>query len=761
MIVKIKQIHGIDAFDQVKWDGEDLKTYNLFYGWNGSGKTTVSRILSFLEKKEIGLNDYQSIEFGIQTTTGVLKTSDIKSHSLDLRVFNEDFVKGNVFFDDSTAKHIIIIGKENLDLQKEITALEEEKKATQDELEKLQGKRPKAIKHEQILTEAAQDVTKQFGYTPLANDVYYGRSYKKTKVEDLLAEGLINEQILDSLIITDPEVLSDKREIVKSEKSVVSLTLTELEDNRSLFDSANSLLKLNIKYEEIEELNADRELRDWTEAGYHLHKDRNLLVCQFCHNQVTKDRFETLGRYFTLELQDTKNKIDDNVRALKKVEEGETNLDIDSGKLFPDIAKEYLKSKQLLETNADNIRGAIKELISNLEKKKYSLPNMEESFVYVPYPEEQVGVFNEALEEIRRLFNKHNERVRNSEKESSAAAKSIELHTIATIFRSKDYFLHKKEHEEAENKKSELVNKIEKLAQNISAKRGTMKNTALAAEKINAIASEYFGEGQIYLEINESNGDSNGYVLKRRKKIAKHLSEGEKSALALIYFFVKLEEEGCNKSSCIVVIDDPVDSQDARFLFQTYGLLKRQLKGAKQLIVFTHNYEFFNLLRDWFISKKYKDDSRLYFTSINEADSVRELIIEDLPALLKDYKSEYQYLFSRLYLYANGRKDLDEPLVANVARKVLEYFASFKWACKTEEEFANIVLTRYVEDENQFKRGVGDFIVKFVNEYSHGEEFSRPISATMLEAEKIAEKTLQFIKLADEEHYDKIKKICV
>jgi hypothetical protein len=69
-------------------------------------------------------------------------------------------------------------------------------------------------------------------------------------------------------------------------------------------------------------------------------------------------------------------------------------------------------------------------------------------------------------------------------------------------------------------------------------------------------------------------------------------------------------------------------------------------------------------------------------------------------------------------------------------------------------------LNRFVEDEDQFKRGVGDFIVKFVHEYSHGQEFSRPITAAMLEAKNIAKKTIEFIKLADKEHYDKLKAKC-
>jgi wobble nucleotide-excising tRNase len=760
MINRIKQIQNLDAFDSLDWAAEDLKRYNLIYGWNASGKTTISRLFSFLEKKEIYLPEYQSVEFNVQTDIGLLKRQDLKTHNLNVRVFNEDFIRENIQFSDSKAKQIIIIGKENLELQKEIEILEKERKAKQEEYNKLIAKRPRVPKYEQILTDAASEVTKQFGNTPLANDTYYGRSYRKNKVEDQLNRGLINEQNIDSLIIPDSDRISEKREIIKKEKEIITIDLAELQDLKPLFASANAVLRLGLKVEEIEELNRDKELRDWTETGYHIHKERKLNTCQFCQNPIPKELFDKLGNYFTVELQEAQNRIDDNINKLKKIEKDEIGIDLDSSKLFPDISKDYLKAKNTLETQGKRIKGAASELIKSLEKKRDSLQIKDESIVSVEYPEKQIQGFNEAAGTIKALILKHNERVGRNLEEVITAAKDIELHTIATILKGKDYFYQKKEYEEQEDNIKKIEEKLEELSRDIKNKWGAMKNTSLAVEKINTIAKEYFGKGQIYLEIMVSASGNNGYVLKRRTKIAKHLSEGERSILALIYFFVKLEEEGCDKSSCTVIIDDPVDSQDAIFLFRTYGLLKRQLKDTRQLIIFTHNYEFFNLLRDWFISKEHKDQSQLCFISINKANEKQQLRIEDLPDLLKDYKSEYEYLFSQLYLYANDKKLLDEPLVANIARKVLEYFASFKWICKTSEEFTSIVLNRFVEDTNQLKRGVGDFVVKFVHEYSHGQDFSRPVTAAMLEAKNIAKNTLEFIKLADKEHYDKLEAKC-
>ncbi len=90
----------------------------------------------------------------------------------------------------------------------------------------------------------------------------------------------------------------------------------------------------------------------------------------------------------------------------------------------------------------------------------------------------------------------------------------------------------------------------------------------------------------------------------------------------------------------------------------------------------------------------------------------------------------------------------------------MEYFASFKWSCKTTERFSEIVVTRFKHNQEELEKGVYDFVIKFLNEYSHGQDFSRPITASLFEAQPIAQNTLKFIELADKEHYDELKKLC-
>ena len=758
-IKKIKDIKNIDAFDSFSWDGEDCKKFNLIYGWNGSGKTTLSRVLNFLERKAIHIPELQSIDFTVHADEGMVKKQDVETNSQNIRVFNEDFIHENLTFDSSKAKKIIIVGKDNIDAKKKLTELEVNLNAKDGELSALEDQLAKVGKLDVILKDAGSEVPKQFGNTPLANDQYYGRNYNRTKVEARINNGAVSESNLLSLIISDPADIEAKKEIVKSEKKKIDLVLKKISDFSDLFQSANDLLGVIVRFENITELEGDKALREWTEFGYHLHKDRKLDSCKFCGSSLPKGRMDRLGKFFTDELQKTKEQIDATVKSLD-LDSKELEVDLDSSALFSELAKEYVGLHSTVKDSGKILIEKIRSLRESLISKKSSIHESSKQFQSVVFPKESFDGINAAIKRINDIVVKHNARIDVIESEIKQAAEAIELHIIATILSSKDYFTKKMESVELETKIGVLKSDRTVLLEQMNTLKATLHNASDALDKINQILKDFFGESHIFLEIVELADGVVGYALKRRGKETKHLSEGEKSILALVYFLIKLEEDGFEKSNAIVIIDDPVDSQDGNFLFRTYGFLKRYLKDVHQLIILTHNYEFFNLIRDWLCEQRFCNESHLFIMNRVDVDGRQAVNIENLPVLLKEYKTEYHYLSCRLFHYVNDASLIDAPLVANIGRKVLEYFATFKWACKTTEEFSNIVLSRFVKDPDHLKKATGDFILKFLHEYSHGRDFSRGISASALEAKAIAKNVLEFIRFADKDHYDYLKALC-
>lgn len=759
MIEDIKDIGNLDAFDSFKWAGDPLKRLNLVYGWNGSGKTTMSRVLNFLERRQIHIQDLAQVTFSVTSDAGQVRERDLAGHTLSIRVFNEDFIRENLHFDEGNAKPIVILGKANITLQKEITDLEIAKTNAEQAVALLSTRKRALPRLDRVLTDAATAVTQLFANTPLALGKYYGRSYNKARVDKLISDGVITAPLLSGVTLSSTDV-DAARETVKKDWAAIAATLPATPDLDTLFPLATSLLRTQVALPPMERLSGDTPLRDWTKTGYDLHKTRSAKECLFCSGPLDACLLTNLALFFTNQIDAAKSQIDDLLRRIANNGLDTTPAMIDSSNLFPDLAERYLQLKDKVTTSAVTVKEALALLATRLAEKRMHLHDLTVMPDPVSLPREAIDTYSAALAEMNAVFQEHNARVACGSNERDKAARALELHTVASALIAKDYFQQSTLASAVEKDLASAQETVTKIQGQIDVKKAAIQDAALAVDRVNDLLRDFFGEAHLYLEVSPGGGGEVAYSLMSRAKIARHLSEGEKSVLALTYFFVKLDEEGFSKGQATVVIDDPVDSQDGVFLFRTFALLRRQVGNAGQLVVLTHNFEFFNLVRDWLVSQDKGANSGLYHIGIDRTGTTRTLVVDALPNLLREHKSEYQYLFSCLFRHEAGTKVLDAPLVANVARKVLEYFAGFKWSCKTTEQFTNIVLSRFVADNNRLKKGVGDFVVKFLHEYSHGQDFTRPVSAAMFEEKDIVKNVLEFIRQADKEHYDDLAKLC-
>jgi len=125
-------------------------------------------------------------------------------------------------------------------------------------------------------------------------------------------------------------------------------------------------------------------------------------------------------------------------------------------------------------------------------------------------------------------------------------------------------------------------------------------NIGKALQKINKHLEEFFGRKEILLELDNL---KKGYIIKRDGDVANNLSEGEKNAIAFSYFIVKTQEKGFKIKEGIIIIDDPVSSFDSNFIYHCFTLIQKLLLESGQLFILTHNFSFFNLVKDWFLGK--------------------------------------------------------------------------------------------------------------------------------------------------------------
>jgi wobble nucleotide-excising tRNase len=248
--------------------------------------------------------------------------------------------------------------------------------------------------------------------------------------------------------------------------------------------------------------------------------------------------------------------------------------------------------------------------------------------------------------------------------------------------------------------------------------------------------------------------ESEGYSIKRNGKIAKNLSEGEKTAIAFVYFTVHLQDQEFDVKDGIIVIDDPISSLDSNSIFQAFAFLKNTVKDAKQVFIFTHNFDFIRLLINWLSYRSYEEKRSYYMLTerTNQQCDERSIQLEELDPLLKEHESEYHFLFKTLYKYNEDVCIASVYNLPNIARKFLETFLMFRVPNnKTLFDKLQEIQTHTNFDENKIAS-----IYKFVNDQSHmtGRGFDPSL---VQETQKTIAYLFEFIQAAFKEHYDILK----
>jgi wobble nucleotide-excising tRNase len=237
-----------------------------------------------------------------------------------------------------------------------------------------------------------------------------------------------------------------------------------------------------------------------------------------------------------------------------------------------------------------------------------------------------------------------------------------------------------------------------------------------------------------------------------KKRLRNTLSEGEKTALAFAYFMSKVTTEVTNKGQTIIVIDDPISSLDSNHIFFVYSLINSEIvakQDYEQLFISTHNLDFLKYLKR--LPDALNNAQRGYFIVSREGEISK---IKLMPKYLKDYVTEFNFLFHQIYLCANADAD-DETQhslfynFGNNTRKFLEAFLFYKYPNALDRDDK---LTRFFGDNRQ----ASSMTDRINNEFSHLEGlFERSmIPIDIPEMKKTADFILRKIQEKDNDQYE-------
>ncbi|MCE9628774.1 MAG: AAA family ATPase [Candidatus Vogelbacteria bacterium] len=731
--MKIKKIQNIKcgAFKNFIWDatvGDFHDKVNIILGWNGSGKTIVSRIIRSYEKGIINSEDkINGAQFTTQFDTGAKKHSELSGFTDKIRVFNEDYIKEAI--DQTHLPYVVAIGSAGVDFSKK----EKELEGAKEKLSKL-----KACKNEydDISKEVSENIRKISGIGHLrkdpvveSNGLY--NSYIKSSFEkriEWLSKAIIEGKQVDDFI-------SEESELKQRISTLSNLSVKEREYKTlkkwndwvvEKTDKINKYLTFIPVYKESKRLAkySDGSLEEkWVREGIGIHKlneTEKLNHCLFCESEITNE--DELLKHFSEDVMELSNALD-GISA--KTESAISEIGI--------CESFYVTKKETLETLFLTLR-------SRVEKKRKDIKKIVEKITF-----DDLFVEEETFD-------------------VGSIAWSIEKDYVARAYIK--YTSKKKEYEDCQAEKSKHEGDIKLIEEDLKELKKVAKNVQIPADRINRLLKSTFPYKEISLD--DSDGEV-GYVLKRdgAKCELSSLSEGERNFLALAYFLLSINDEDnqIDKNS-VIVIDDPVSSLDSDSLFQVFAILSGEIESRpdRQYFILSHNLDIFgHLLQSYRKDGKIRDDLVKFFQiSLKNTGST----IQELDDNLKKYRSDYLYSITKLNEVKDSI-DLDDAiLAANLLRRALETFLHFKYGhgdlkSKLAQLYAKYKKYR-LDNSNPADKDVIEqevaqeekVMYRFINHGSHEFLGFDKYDVTVLQASSQRIKNFfEVIKSVDKDHY--------
>lgn len=749
----------------------EFRRFDLVYGWNRSGKTTFSRGFTSCEHK-VMFPDYTSGKLKITLSDDAEIThSNLSGCDLPIKVFNADFIKANIAFEsgDKHMEPIVYIGEQDIESKNKLDAA----LAKKDGLQKAFEDAEKAKKEKENAEDKFRITTAQAITPVLTNknvrDRYY--SYDKAKVKERIDEIGIDNFAAKKLGDKDFQAL---KKLIGSEAKSKQTTLNDYSfsfsingaacsDFTSLTTAINDLLKKQAVSETIDRLKNDADINDWVKTGLGLHENKEEKAkCLFCQNNIQDGFWDSLKKHFSKDYEQLSASVRNAENELKKL--NPQKIAKENKDLYPETQLGYTTAAKSINDAIEKIEAWVQSATDKIAAKQKDLFAVVDP---MSSSEDLLKAYNDAVVEANKAITEHNKKTDGHNDQVKEAKQKIEDHLLAVALETNNYGQMKKDVEHAATANTAALTAKNANITEINTLQQKTSDTGKAVTKINEYLEQFFGQKEIQLD--QTDVDSGkGYVLKRAGGIAKNLSEGEKTAIAFSYFITKTAEKEFKLKESIIFIDDPISSLDSNFIYHCFSLIKNHFNNSGQLFISTHNFEFFGLVKEWFMEKNPKswekdksgnkkpDVSEFFMLDTEEDGNGRISCLKELDGTLKKYKSEYHYLFFLLneFITTPNSDYKKYYIIGNIARRFFEIFSNFKIPTTgNTKSKLHQMQTMTVSDVEK------DKVYKLINEFSHAADPTRALQHNdKTEAKEAVKTLLKIVEENDKTHFDILKK---
>lgn len=672
--IKIKNVATYDPVSGVSIT--DLKKVNFFFGYNGSGKSTIVKYLYNLSLAA----SLKAQEFNDCSQVGYVEANH------ELIIFDENFTEIN-FNRNPVLKGVFSLNQANAIIDGQI-ANEEASISKYDDLVKKKTTLIESIannkrqKQNELLDHCWRQRNSFAAFTKISLSHSGSKPNNLQEIKNKLANPIVVVPTIAQF--TERYQTLYEKEIKQISQSVNSILYKEIRQTENKLGHILQQVIVGNEDVDIAALIVKINARSWVESGVQF-IDKTEGICPFCQQDTIDENLkEQFNKYFDLTY---KEKIKDLV-ALQSSYKQKSEAFLASvisiqNEFNPTnlLSNIYLSLQEHFKNNSDTIADKIEN--PNERKNITSLNSFKADLSGIA---KAISVNNKTFSELNTnrtnfIADIWNFMASNCKTEiEELAARELKYLSITAL---------------ANVIIADYNSKILAAKASIETLRSQTVNTKEAVDNINIILKNAGFDG---FEIAEKDAVNNisQYYLKRQNAavdnpIFKSLSEGEKNFISFLYFFQRcigtddILNNGSKKK--IIVIDDPVSSLDSQALFVVSTLIhnlilrkgdnpkadKKLLKNDNilQVYIFTHNLYFYKevsfdkrpICTDYWHYRIIKISNK---TSINGA--YNKTIYDDYSLLwntIKDLKTN---------MPVNTSLNI---VIANSMRRVIESYVNF------------------------------------------------------------------------------------
>ncbi len=620
MAINIKKIKSFKAFcglDMIEMD--EFKHYNIIFGNNGCGKTSLTRAFELLIPKNKHIEKYRtisadkspSIEFECEDRSYKIEPNgDIRVPPFKVEIYNSDFLHNNVplnsefglkKLDDGT---IILEGSVLGEETKEINQLkdcrgkvEKRQKKIKDENDSentLSAKQESEIKkYDKEIEKIRKKMTSNtIKITP--DEIGINNFYKVSKDKFKYQED----------VLTDLE--KDFNKLNEAMKKFDGLKEMELpKDYQTIKDKLEFLFSFNIDKEAGQASEKIKEHirkvgREFIEKGIKLQKEMPDNACPFCTQKIPNEIIQEYTSYFNKSVETFNQRSLEMSGTLKNILDQWNIKEILQSfeKFEPFMKKDFSKNKESLENALEQIKVLLEKLQKEVDKKEGAKNKEKFQEIDKELLEIQKDI-QQHVDETRKILN---EKKKQKEKLEKLKTELKEARIKKVKHDSYDW---QKSKREAERKLSVLNRGHERLNRLLEKIDNKLKE--LNDQKrpdIEAINSYLKALNLTKYSLHEDYRIVLNFDVLENSEAEMILSDGEKTTLTFAYFLacLKLFYKKENLKDLVVIIDDPISSLDEQRIYNTSDIvakINQELAGEAlekdektQVFVLTHNHTF-------------------------------------------------------------------------------------------------------------------------------------------------------------------------